>query len=45
MVTDFAFDIEAGNGFNILAGCKKNRADCVTYNNINRYGGFDFVAR
>ena len=45
MVIDFPFDIEVGNGFNILAGCKKNRTDCAAYNNIDRYGGFDFVAR
>jgi uncharacterized phage protein (TIGR02218 family) len=45
MVTDFAFDIEVGNAFSILAGCRKNRTDCAAYNNINRYGGFDFVAR
>jgi uncharacterized phage protein (TIGR02218 family) len=45
MVTDFPFDIVAGDDFTILAGCKKNRADCVGYDNIDRYGGFDFVAR
>jgi uncharacterized phage protein (TIGR02218 family) len=45
MVTDFPFDIEAGDAFAILAGCRKNRADCAAYNNINRYGGFDFVTR
>jgi hypothetical protein len=45
MVTDFPFDIEAGDDFNVLAGCKKNRADCAAYDNIDRYGGFDFVAR
>jgi hypothetical protein len=45
MVTDFPFDIQIGDGFDVLAGCKKNRADCVAYANIDRYGGFDFVAR
>jgi uncharacterized phage protein (TIGR02218 family) len=45
MVTDFAFDIEVGNGFDVLAGCKKDRTDCAAYGQINRYGGFDFVAR
>jgi uncharacterized phage protein (TIGR02218 family) len=44
MVTDFPFDIAVGDNFNVLAGCKKNRADCAAYDNIDRYGGFDFVA-
>jgi uncharacterized phage protein (TIGR02218 family) len=44
MVTDFPFDIAVGDNFNVLAGCKKNRADCTAYGNIDRYGGFDFVA-
>jgi uncharacterized phage protein (TIGR02218 family) len=44
MVTDFPFDIEVGDDFQILAGCRKNRADCASYDNIDRYGGFDFVA-
>jgi uncharacterized phage protein (TIGR02218 family) len=45
MVTDFPFDIAVGDDFQVLAGCRKNRADCAAYNNIDRYGGFDFVAR
>jgi uncharacterized phage protein (TIGR02218 family) len=45
MVTDFPFEIEVGDAFAVLAGCKKNRTDCVAYGQINRYGGFDFVAR
>jgi uncharacterized phage protein (TIGR02218 family) len=44
MVTDFPFDIEVGDDFSVLAGCRKNRDDCVFYGNIDRYGGFDFVA-
>jgi uncharacterized phage protein (TIGR02218 family) len=45
MVTDFPFDIVAGDDFDVLAGCQKTRAACVSYDNIDRYGGFDFVAR
>jgi uncharacterized phage protein (TIGR02218 family) len=44
MVTDFPFDIQAGDAFDVLAGCRKNRDDCKSYDNIDRYGGFDFVA-
>lgn len=45
MVTDFPFDIELGDSFDVLAGCQKTRAACVAFNNVDRYGGFDFVAR
>lgn len=45
MVTDFPFEVAAGDDFDVLAGCQKNRADCAAYDNIDRYGGFDFVVR
>jgi uncharacterized phage protein (TIGR02218 family) len=44
MVTDFPFDIQAGDAFDVLAGCQKNRTDCAVYGQLDRYGGFDFVA-
>jgi uncharacterized phage protein (TIGR02218 family) len=44
LVTDLPFDISVGDGFDILSGCRQNREDCIFYDNIDRFPGFDFVA-
>jgi len=43
MVTGFPFDIEMGDTLTISAGCPLTRDGCISFNNINRYPGFDFT--
>ncbi|RUU29771.1 DUF2163 domain-containing protein [Mesorhizobium sp. M6A.T.Ce.TU.016.01.1.1] len=43
MVTGFPFDIEVGDTLTIHAGCPLSRAGCVSYDNKNRYPGFDYT--
>ncbi len=43
MVTGFPFDVEVGDTLTISAGCPLTRAGCISFNNINRYSGFDFT--
>jgi uncharacterized phage protein (TIGR02218 family) len=43
MVTGFPFDIQVGDTLTISAGCPLTRDGCISFNNKNRYSGFDFT--
>jgi len=45
MVTEFPFEIQVGDTFYALPGCQKTRAACDSFDNIDRFPGFDFVMR
>jgi hypothetical protein len=45
MVTDFAYDIAVGNTFYAFHGCAQDRPACISFDNKDRYPGYDFVVR
>ena len=45
LVSDLPFDIQVGDFFAAHPGCAKTRTACASFDNIDRYPGFDFVAR
>jgi uncharacterized phage protein (TIGR02218 family) len=45
MVTDFPFDIAVGHQFWASHGCAQTRAACISFDNVDRFPGFEFVSR
>ncbi len=44
LVTEFPFEIQISDTFYALPGCPKTRVACDSFDNIDRFPGFDFVA-